>query len=289
MNIRDWSLVGSGAAAASVMALLLGRVVDPPGERTSRLVREQRPAPVLADPREGEGRPSTSRGPNVEASATGPRDNAQLARVREKLAEVQREKKELQAQLRALEKESAAQSEEARRYEFDVTPDEWKELAGRGLVKFSVPCFIPPDLPWNMSESELDELGLSPEEGEVLAEAHRRSNARVWAALRPSCARAVNSPEVADLLGPSGCMTLIEEASEKADLLGPTNARRQVSEVHAGLRPPPKPGEPQHPVYEMYMALTTEAQQFEADLASSFGPEDAKRIRQSMKCVTTMK
>jgi hypothetical protein len=135
----------------------------------------------------------------------------------------------------------------------------------------------------------LDELGLSPDDGESLTAAHRRSNGRIWATLRPLCMNVVGNADVVDLLGAMSCLRLIEQKSSKSDIMAPTNARRQVAEVHAGIRPPPEDGQPQDPVFEAYMALTSEAGLFESDLAESFGPEEAKRISQSMPCVATMR
>jgi hypothetical protein len=54
--------------------------------------------------------------------------------------------------------------------------------------------------------------------------------------------------------------------------------RRQVAEVNAGLRPPPEASQPQHPVFEALPGMSTEAQRFEAELADSFGPDEAKRV-----------
>ena len=53
---------------------------------------------------------------------------------------------------------------------------------------------------------------------------------------------------------------------------------RRVSEIHAGLRPAPAAGKDLHPVLGMFLALTSEPALFEAELAQSFGPEDARRL-----------
>jgi hypothetical protein len=60
--------------------------------------------------------------------------------------------------------------------------------------------------------------------------------------------------------------------------------RRQVAEVHAGLRAPPAAGEPQSPLFQALLLMSSEGKRFEADLAESFGPEEAQRIWRSMSC-----
>jgi hypothetical protein len=56
--------------------------------------------------------------------------------------------------------------------------------------------------------------------------------------------------------------------------------------LSAGQRPAPASGTPLHPVFEVFWTMTGEMSQFEADLAQSFGPEEAKRIAFSDKlCV----
>jgi len=57
--------------------------------------------------------------------------------------------------------------------------------------------------------------------------------------------------------------------------------------VRAGLRPEPKE-KPQHPVFENLMAVTGEMKKFEADLAESFGPEEAKRLAWGPGCMNVL-
>jgi hypothetical protein len=57
--------------------------------------------------------------------------------------------------------------------------------------------------------------------------------------------------------------------------------------VRAGLRPEPRE-KPQHPIFENLMAVTGEMKRFEADLAESFGPEEAKRIAWGPGCMNIL-
>jgi len=209
--------------------------------------------------------------------------NGKLATVQREKAQLQGEKRELEAQLHALKGEAAERDS----YKYDLTQDDWKKLAAEGRVRYRMPCLMPLEAGWKMPQQELDQLGLSPEDGESLAQALQRSNRRVWDTLRPLCMKIVSDAEVVDLLGATSCQHLIEKVANRSDPSAIMDARRQVAEVHAGLRPPPAAGQPQHPVFESLMTFSSEAKRFEADLAESFGPEEAKRIWQSMSCAAT--
>lgn len=161
-------------------------------------------------------------------------------------------------------------------------------IAATGQIKYRVPCILPSETSYEIPQAELDHLGLSPDEGQLLGEAQRRSNARIWAAVRPLCAEIVRNDDAVDLLGAHACMSLIERAAARANPLGSHEARRAVGEVHAGLRDAPPPGE-QSPLYRAFMAFTSEGRLFEADLAETFGPEEARRVAQNMRCAATRK
>jgi hypothetical protein len=217
------------------------------------------------------------------------RVSSQLEQVKGKLAEIQREKRDLEAQLRSLESELVQRPRSApagEAYEFELDRDDWKELAAQARIKYRIPCALPAESSYAIPQDQLDELGLSPDDGKTLLEAHRRSNARVWATLRPLCLKAVGDETVVDLLGRSNCMGVIERAVTKTDFAAATDTRRQVGEVHAGTGSPPEAGQAT-PLFQALMALTSEARHFEADLAENFGPEDAQRIVQSMHCADT--
>jgi hypothetical protein len=224
---------------------------------------------------------------------------------RDQLDSLVREKRQLETRLHALESsvdphdvvqrspsssgaEATAQPLAARD-EFELDQEDWKKLAAEGRVKYKIPCLLPAGSPWTPQPATLDSLGLSPEDGQVIAEAHRRSNARVWDVIRPLCEEAIGDPATVDLLGGQGCMRVVQELAVAKDPMKALEAQRKVGEVHAGLQPRPAPDQPQHPVFQMLLALTSEAKLFEADLAETFGPEDAKRIAQADGCSSTMR
>lgn len=160
--------------------------------------------------------------------------------------------------------------------EFDLSPDDWKKLAEDGTIKYRVPCVRSAD--WQPSPESIQQLGLPPEDGPMLKDAYRKSNERVWTMLRPLCAAAVGSETVAEKIGTSTCIHLVLDMNRDKDKEGTNEAMRQVGEIRAGLRPAPAPGDPQHPVLQMMMALTGELKSFESDLAQQLGPDEAHRI-----------
>jgi hypothetical protein len=236
------------------------------------------------------GSPSTAKASPGQQTPTERRIASQLAVVNAKLETVQREKRELEQQLRGM-KEEIAQSADTEaapeRDEFDLDREDWKKLAAEGRIKYRIPCIVQPELGYTTSPAQLDHLGLSPDDGKILDEAHRRSNARIWATVRPLCLKSVKDASVVDLLGAMGCVRIIQQVATASDRMAIADAQRQVAEVHAGLRPAPEAGKSPSPLFDVDMALTSEGQLFEADLAESVGPEDAKRLAQSLSCSAT--
>lgn len=286
--------MGAGGVAVGVLATLAALTSmdgDAVASHTPRPARERGAEEVVRTLK------SSNAGSDRQASSGPSAERADAAMKkpppdRVRAAKLLKEKRELEAELHTLETELQRVSglpATGDPRDFDLSPEDWKELAAEGRVKYRVPCLLPAEGSYTVPPNELDALGLSPDDGRALNEAHRRSNARVWSTVRPLCLQAVGSPEVVELLGPSKCIDVIDKAAVKADFMATADARRMVAEVHAGLRPPPKEGEPQHPVFASLMAMTSESERFQADLAESFGPEEAKRIADGMRCVATVR
>lgn len=301
MKSRDWMMLASGAALSAVVVVTIyeGRApVAAPGPQVEREdVQALQPSSEATTESRSDGievpatgtsaarRPSARGRVNTETPVA-----SQLEHIRGKLQEVQREKRDLEAQILTLEDEldeRASSVPGGDPAEYDLDREDWKELAAKGRIKYRIPCLSSNGGAWQTSQPQLDKLGLSPEDGEVIGEAHRRSNARVWETVRPLCVKASGDAAVADRLGADGCITLIEQATSATDPMAIFNAQRQVAEVHAGMRPPPEAGQAQNPVFDTYLALTSEARLFEDDLAQHFGPGEAKRLTQSLPCVVT--
>lgn len=295
MNGRDWALVSSGAALATMATVGVyearSRLAGAEPNRQLR-VAELRGSAAATTPSTTLDRDHSAATASAMPGPLGSTPTAtQVDALKHKLADVQRQRRDLETQLRSAEEELAKRARHGatpERDDLDLTPDDWKQLAVTGGIKYRVPCLLPSDASYTTPPEELEQLGLSPDDGQVLTDAQRRSNARIWATVRPLCAQIVNDEDAVDLLGAQSCISLIERAATKSDPTGTFEARRAVGEVHAGLRAPPPPAE-QGPVYRTYMALTSEDDLFQADLAESFGPEDAHRIAQNMRCTSTRK
>lgn len=205
---------------------------------------------------------------------------SQVSEYRKRLESIALQKTELEKKLETTERQlEAARADGAvpqAKSEFDLDPDDWKELAKNGTIKSRTPCQRKPE--WQPPPEMLDKLSLAPQDAPVLKNAYVHSNERLWNALRPICAQAIGNAEVADKLGPDTCQHLVLDIEDKKDSEAVGEAMRQVGEIRAGLRPMPAPNEPIHPVARMFLAVTGEAQQFENELAQTFGPDEAHRI-----------
>ena len=205
-----------------------------------------------------------------------------IAVLNRKLKSLEKERSKLEGQLSNAERELARQTDggAARgRNEFDLDQKDWAELAKDGTIKYRHPCFKPDG--WKPDPERLEELGLSPDDVEPISAAYKHSYERVWKTIRPLCAKAVGNADVVDALGPDTCTHVVMDALRKQESSGVSEAMRQVTEVRAGLRPAPASGKDQHPVFELFWALTGELGAFEGELAQSFGPEEAKRLAYS--------
>jgi hypothetical protein len=127
--------------------------------------------------------------------------------------------------------------------------------------------------PWNPNQRAVSQLGLAPNDVEVLKEAYERSNKRTAALIKPLCAKEFTK-EVADKLGPTSCLDALVNGVRTS---GPDAAKQVISnvaEANGGIRPEPKA----EGLEQVLVALSKEGKAFEKDLADHLGPEEAKRI-----------
>jgi hypothetical protein len=241
--------------------------LDPTAQSDTPCVPSKTTPTVMTEGRKGRG---------------GTTGTEELEQVRAEVQELKGQRSALRDELRTVER-AIKEKDAPEAYEFDLTKDQWKELAASGRIKYRVPCQMSPN--WTMGESLLNDLGLSLDDREPIADAFRRSSARMWATIKPMCARIVRQDEVVELLGFNGCSTLIEQEAQKKDRMAIYDTQVSVAEVRAGLREAPRDASP---LQQMYLALTAEGGLFEADLAESFGPEQAQRIWHSFPCAKTV-
>jgi ferric-dicitrate binding protein FerR (iron transport regulator) len=203
---------------------------------------------------------------------------AQVSEYRARLEAIAAQKIALEQTLKNTEQKLASQSDGGRppKTEFDLGPEDWKELAKDGTIKFMVPCSR--ESSWLPKPDTLQKLALAPQDGPVLQSAYKQSNARQWAIIRPLCAQEVGSEKTADRIGLDTCIHLVLDSSRGKDLEAGNEAMRQVGEVRAGLRAEVDPSLQGSPVVKMFFALTAERKLFESELAQSLGPDEAHRV-----------
>src|ERR1700722_216276 len=96
---------------------------------------------------------------------------------------------------------------------YDLSPDDWKELAQDGTVRARFPCLTPSKQD-QVPPAGLQKAGLAPDDGPVIEQAIDTSRARVWATIRPLCANALQGDAaMADKLGPATCMELVRDVA----------------------------------------------------------------------------
>ncbi len=204
----------------------------------------------------------------------------QVSDYRRRLELIAQQKGELEDKLKKTEEKLAAADGAAprARSDFDLTVDDWKELAKDGTMKMAIPCAKSNG--WQPKPETLNQLGLAPQDAATLQAAYAKSTQRQWANVRPLCAQVLGNVEAADKVGIGSCRHVILDLGRANDPAGTDEAMREVAEIRAGLRAMPGPNDPiaQNPVFKMFWGVTGEMASFENDLAQSFGPEEAHRL-----------
>lgn len=208
---------------------------------------------------------------------------SQVSEYKKRLEAIATQKTELEKKLATTEKQLEAAREGGTvgpaKHEFDLSQDDWKELAKNSTIKARIPCLRESE--WNVKKENLDKLGLAPQDAATIKSAYKHSTDKMWAKIKPLCAAALGSAEAAEKIGPSTCQFLVLDIEEGKDPDAAKAAMKLVGEVRGGVRPPPGPNDAVNPVYGMFMAVTNSIHDFEAHLAQSMGPEDAHRVTYS--------
>ncbi len=157
----------------------------------------------------------------------------------------------------------------------EPTAEDWDRMAKSGIVRVRIPCIR--DKPWSPPEGTLERLGLTAADGRTLKEAYERSNKRVTDQVRPLCAKALGSQEVADKLGTTACIDAITSSARRASPEAAQQSLVRAAETQAGKQPA-KPAADASALEQLTLALSREGAAFEADLAKSLGPDEAKRL-----------
>ncbi|MFO0675033.1 MAG: FecR domain-containing protein [Polyangiaceae bacterium] len=199
---------------------------------------------------------------------------------KDRLGKMESERAALEKDLRAAEDRLRAASGDASSRAsldpFDLRPEDWAELAREGAVKFKIPCVRLEG--WTPAQDLVDKYRLNPEDVKAIHAAYVRSSARVWADVKPLCAKIVGSPEVAEIVGPEACGNVILTHARKTDENAAIEAQRVVGEIRAGMRPPPSATDTMSPKERYLLVMTGEMKSFEDDLAKTFGVDEAHRL-----------
>jgi hypothetical protein len=202
--------------------------------------------------------------------------NANLARAveltQERLDRNEAEKRALEKELEAAKAKLSASERDGAppRNEFDLTLDDWKRLAREGTVKATYPCRFDPD--WHLSDAQVTALGLSPADAATLEAAYMNEMDRLAGVIRSGCAKALGNAELARRLGTEVCAAVDAESvkDSHADL-------QLVADIRAGNVAMPAP-EKLDPLAAMLLAQTGAMLDLQADLATTFGAEEAHRL-----------
>ena len=204
---------------------------------------------------------------------------AQVSEYRARLEVIASQKADLEQKLKKSEEKLASADGGSRsRAEFDLTQEDWADLAKKGTVKYLVPCEDKER--WAFSPEKLNKLGLAPQDGKTLRDAYERSYQRVWAQIKPLCVQAIGSAETAEKIGMT-CPFIIRDVAAAIDREATAEAQTQAAEIRAGLRPEPGPNDKVHPVTKMFLILSGANKAFESDLAAALGPDEAHRLAMS--------
>ncbi len=210
--------------------------------------------------------------------------NANLAdtvrEYRRRLEAIDADKKKLEKKLAQAEAQlgdggAGQKAFEVSANKFDLTQDDWKELAKQGKLPMRVPCWQPKD-DHRYSTGDLDKLGLAPQDGPIVQAAMKRSEARTWGVIKPLCAKALPGANV-DQLGEDGCTKILEAFADQNGTRG-DEVVRQTAEIEAGLRPVPGPNDDVPPLERALLALASESKALESELTQQLGPDAAKEI-----------
>jgi hypothetical protein len=196
----------------------------------------------------------------------------QVKETQRRLEQNEAEKKVLEHALKEAEaKLAAAEGDGASpRNPFDLTQDDWKELAKLHEVKARYPCAMEPD--WHISPEQRDALGLSPQEAAEVERVFLDEQDRLASVMQPGCAKVVGSAELARRLGNRVCESVLMNSQKD-----PNPDIQLVADIRAGNVPMPTP-EKIDPYAAMMLVQTESESVLQSALAPTFGPEEAHRL-----------
>jgi len=285
MNGRDArsGAVGAALAAVAFVGVYEGKVAVSHAGQSVDLVAGESASAGAAGVRRAAGGPDgvppvdPAAAPDSEGEKALTAANASLA---DRVQDYRRKLESIEAQKTKLEKQLAeAQAKLADggipKSDYDLTPEELKQLAKEGDVRMRTPCPGPRG-DFSVSADNLNNLGLAPQDGPILQAAYKASNARTWGVIEPLCSQALGGADVSRV-GQQACVSILMNIASQQSPAGYDEDVRQVAEILAGQRPAPAPGAQVDPLVTAYLALARETTNIQNDLAQSIGPDDARR------------
>jgi ferric-dicitrate binding protein FerR (iron transport regulator) len=286
MRARDVKAgaVGAAIAATALVGVYEGKVaVSRAGQSVDLVAGQQAQAGPDGVRRVGGG--GDDQGAQAAATATGSEAERALTQANANLADTVREYRRkleaLDAQKKKLEKDLAEVQAKLSdgglpKSDYDLTQQDWKDLAQKGEVRMRVPC-AGPSGDYSVSKATLNKLGLAPQDGPLVQQAYQRSHQRTWGVIEPLCSKALGGVDVTKI-GQQACVSILMDQAAAQDSARADEDTRQVAEILAGVRPPPTSSQPGDPLLQAYLALARETQSMQSDLAQSIGPADANRV-----------
>jgi hypothetical protein len=275
--------IGAVIAATAMVGVYEGKVAVSHAGQSVDLVAGQTAEAGPGGVKRLGGGPTDVAAPDPEAASGTEGERALTvanANLADNVREYRRKLEAIEAQKKKLEKElEEAQAKLADggvpRSEYDLSPQELKELAQEGEVRMRVPCGGPKG-DYSLSAADLNKLGLAPQDGPILQAEFQKSHDRTWGVVGPLCSQALGGIDVSHI-GQQACVSILMNVASEKNGQQYNEDVREVAEILAGTRPPPAPGTAVDPLMQAYLALAQETTNMQSDLTQSLGPDDARR------------
>jgi hypothetical protein len=256
MQRRD---VGAGAIGAVTAAVVLVGVY----EGKVRVSHAEQSVTVRA----GESARADSAGVHTTETVAAAQPTVPAAGSARTEAEVKARLGELEKEKALLESELTAAYDAVGKSQYDLSKEDWAKLAERGEFRYQYPCFA--EGGFRPTEKQLAGLGLPPDAADAIQKAYANSNDRFMASIKPVCAQFAPDIDTGE------CIGKLFQSIYSGD---PRVTFKQVAEIRAGKL---SEADATTPEAKMLLVFTGGMAPFEADLAKTFGADEAHRIAYS--------
>ena len=251
--------LGALAAAVVVVGVYEGKVQVSHGKQAVTVGAGER---VVAD--------GTSVRPEratLPAIAAAPRDKPRSSDdLRERLRQLEDERTQLEQELAA----AYETAEAAGKHPYDLSPEDWAQLAKEGAFKYQMPCHRKGG--FRPSPEQLAKLGLAPKDADVIQTAYRNANERFGKEMTALCNEAFGATK-RDI---SECITSLFTNMYKEGQARDTFTH--AAEIRAGVKQAPADAQAS---LRMLLVFSGSMQGFEQELAQTYGADEAHRIAYS--------